>query len=100
MSVLIPALNHPKIVMFWGMTMMVAGWVYWQPPLEPSQQNRTMPRDSPLSCDKFIIMKNRLMMRLFQFQLIFCDIMLVCKLESLSNACVDPMAMQVARICR
>ena len=30
----------------WGIKMMVAGWVYWQPCFEQSQQNRTMPRDS------------------------------------------------------
>ena len=38
-----------------------AGWVYWQPALEQSQQIRAMPRDSRLLCDKFVNVEKSLM---------------------------------------
>ena len=93
MSVLIPAQNHLKLVLFVGIKMMMAGWVCWQPYLEQSQQNRTMPRYRPLSCD--IIMKDGLTMKCCQIHFFaqrYVNIgwKEVCKLESLSNACVDP----------
>ena len=70
LSVLMPAQN----CLVWGIKMMVAGWVYWQPCFEQSQQNRTMPRHRPLSCD--IIMKDGLTMKCCQIQFFLHDVML------------------------